>query len=117
MMKAKYIIIIFGIAFLSGLIGIIFFGPSTVCTNYILEEADKITDSEKKPRGTWSDLKSPNDDSELEEITIDPYDPEIDDEPWRLAAYSNNENIFWIADMPGFILSWYGPFEGDPCLE
>ena len=116
-MKAKYIIIIFGIAFLSGLVGIIFFGPNSSCSNYAIDEQYKITDSTEKPEGSWENMRSPIDDSPLEMIIIDPDEPEIDDESWRFAYYSEEENIFWVADMPGFTKDWYGAFEGYPCLE
>lgn len=87
-----------------------------VCTNYVLDEAHKITDESKRPQGTWGDMKSPNDGSKLEQIIIDPDDPNAMDEPWRYAYYSKTENIFWIADMPWMSVTWYGPFEGKPCL-
>ncbi|MBU1075033.1 hypothetical protein KJ705_03055 [Patescibacteria group bacterium] len=120
-MKAKYIFTIIVGGLIMGVVGVIFFGPTTddiVCTIYTLDDSTKITDTALKPMGTWSDMRSPNNDSYVvKKIVIDPDDPDMQDEPWRFAMHSEEENLFWIADMPGFSLAWYGPFEGTPCLE
>jgi hypothetical protein len=87
------------------------------CTNYALDESHKISDDAKKPHGTWGNMNSPDNNSELEQIVIDPDDPNMMDEPWRVAYYSKTENVFWIADMPGFEVNWYGPYPSKPCLS
>ncbi len=116
-MKTK---LLFGLlAIVVIVIAIVYFliPKSIICTNYVLDEEHLITDESKRPQGTWRDMKSPNDGSKLEQIIIDPDDPNIMDEPWRYAYYSKTENIFWVADMPGMSFGgWYGPFEGKPCL-
>ena len=89
----------------------------SACTNYFLDETHKIINESRQPQGKNSDPRSPNDNSKLERIIIDPDDKDEMDEPWRHALYSQSENIFWVRDMPGFEASWYGPYEGYPCLK
>ena len=74
------------------------------CTAYILDKAHKIIDTSKMPNI-----------SVLEEIILKPPDPNIRDKPWARAYYSKVEDVFWVADMNGFFLSWYGPYKGYPC--
>ena len=85
------------------------------CVNYVLDEAHLLFNREKVPYNDNGVLKSPWDGSELERIIIDPDDPEIQDEPWRHAYYSEAEDTFWIAEMPGEFLQWFGPYSGHPC--
>lgn len=88
-----------------------------LCPNFVLDEAHEIQDQEKIPQGSWGAMHSPNDNSQLEKIIIDPDNPQIMDEPWMYAYYSPSEEIFWIAQMGGFEVKWYGPFPGKPCLQ
>lgn len=68
--------------------------------------------AETEPEGTWENMTCPQCGSKLEAIVIDPDDPQMQDEPWRFAYYCRQEDMFWIADMPGFYFAgWYGPFD------
>lgn len=87
------------------------------CAQYMLDQARAIADPAQRPQGAWQNMRSPHDNSELELIILDPDDPNVADESWRFAYYSKTEDIFWIADMPGEKMTWYGPFEGKPCEE
>lgn len=68
--------------------------------------------AEKDPSGTWGNMTCPQCGSQLEGIILDPDDPQMLDEPWRFAYYCRQEDIFWVADMPGwYFAGWYGPFD------
>jgi len=68
--------------------------------------------AEAEPQGTWSNMTCPQCGSQLERIVIDPDDPQMIDDAWRYAAYCRQEDLFWVADMPGFYFAgWYGPFD------
>ncbi len=84
------------------------------CENYVLNGAHKITDEAGKPKGTWLNMTSPRG-SRLEIIELIEPQKDCQDCAWRRAMYSEEENRFWIADMPGESMAWYGPFEGKPC--
>lgn len=86
------------------------------CTKYLLEEKYKLAWDEG-PVHCDNGCKSPNTNELLIKIVIDPDDPNMMDEPWRYAYYSESEDIFWISDMPGFSPQWYGPYKGKPCIE
>lgn len=82
--------------------------PPQTKLSYVLDDAHL---AEAEPQGTWSNMTCPQCGSKLERIVIDPADPQIMDEPWRYAAYCRQEDIFWVAEMPGFYFAgWYGPF-------
>jgi len=96
--------------------GVYFLTPkSIICKNYVLDEAHKVTDETKKPQGTWLNMTTPNG-NKLEIIELIESSKNCQDCAWRRAMYSKEENKFWVADMPGFEMNWYGPFEGTPCL-
>lgn len=82
-----------------------------ICTQYILDDSHKITEESKIPRN----LRSPNDNSALDEIVIVPPNPNVMDGWQRWALYSKTENIFWVADWHGLTGGWYGPYKGKPC--
>jgi hypothetical protein len=88
---------------------------SVICKNYVLDEAHKITDKNKQPQGTWLNMTTPNG-NKLEIIELIKSPENCQDCAWRRAMYSEEENKFWVADMPGFEVSWYGSFEGKPCF-
>lgn len=76
---------------------------------YIIDD-DHFT--EAQPQGTWSNMTCPQCGSQLEQIVIDPADPQKCDDSWRFAYYCREEDLFWVADMPGiFFAGWYGPFD------
>ena len=76
---------------------------------YVLDDAHL---AEAKPQGIGSNMTCPQCGSQLERIVIDPSDPRMADEPWRYAYYCREEDVFWVADMPGlYFAGWYGPFD------
>jgi len=82
--------------------------PPQLKLSYVLDAAHL---AEKDPEGTWGNMTCPQCGSELERIILDPDDPQMQDEPWRFAYYCRQEDIFWVADMPGwYFAGWYGPF-------
>jgi hypothetical protein len=90
-------------------------GQDECIKDYELSDKTKITDESKIPSGTWGDKRCPKCGEKLEHIVIDPDDPNMVDEPWRYGYYCQKHNEFWIADMPGMTVNWYGPFKGKPC--
>lgn len=77
---------------------------------YILDNAHLATEH---PEGTFGGMTCPHDDSELTQIVLINYRPDVKDAAWRFAFYCVTEDIFWICDYPGGIgeASWYGPFK------
>ena len=85
--------------------------PLKVKLYYTLDDAHLATE---QPKGTFANMTCPYDDSQLTEIVIINYSPNVVDAAWRSAFYCVTEDIFWIHDYPGGIsqASWYGPFKG-----
>jgi len=64
-----------------------------------------------EPKGTWSNMTCPLCGLQMEQIVIDSHDPQTADDPWRYAYYCEQEDLFWVADMPGwYFAGWYGPY-------
>jgi len=82
--------------------------PPQLKLSYVVDDAHL---AEVEPQGTWSNMTCPQCGSQLERIVIDP-DSQMPDDAWRYAYYCRREDIFWIADCPGFYFAgWYGPFD------
>ena len=85
--------------------------PPQLKLSYVIDDAHL---AEASPQGTWSNMTCPQCMSQLERIVLDPPDPLMTDEPWRYAYYCRQEDIFWVADMPGmYFAGWYGPFKAN----
>ncbi|MBT6691597.1 hypothetical protein HOB10_04670 [Candidatus Parcubacteria bacterium] len=113
-MKKKIFLVIISLIIIGG--GVYIWQlKSSFCVNYVLDETHAVFNRDQIPYKEDGKMKSPWDKSELELIVIDPDDPEIMDEPWRYAYYSKNDDTFWIAEMPGKFLQWFGPYTGHPC--
>jgi len=70
--------------------------------------------SEVEPHGTWSNTTCPQCGSQLKRIVLDPDNPQIMDDARMFAYYCRKEDMFWIADTPGFdFAEWYGPFDAN----
>lgn len=64
--------------------------------------------SEVEPHGTWLNMTCPQCGSQLKRVVLDPDNPQIMDDTWMFAYHCRKEEMFWIADTPGFdFAEWY----------
>jgi len=111
-MKIKFLIILLIIVVIV-ITSVYFLIPKNIiCTNFILDEEHLINETEI-PQGTWKEKTCPNGDK-VEYITL--IESKGPDSAWRKILYCKEDKVFWVADMWGFGLNWYGLFEGKPCL-
>ncbi len=107
-------LLILSITIIAIVIGVYFLIPKDIiCKSYVIDEVHKITEKANEPQGIWNNMTTPRG-SKLEIIEL--IESKGLDGAWRRAMYSKEENRFWVADMPGFEMDWYGPFTGKPCL-
>jgi len=111
-MKTKLLVVLLAIIVI--VIVVYFLAPkSIICTNFILDNEHLINETEiPSLLGKHADT-CPNGDK-VERIKL--IESRGLDAPWREILYCKEDNVFWVADMWGFGLNWYGSFEGNPCL-